>query len=220
MKTPKVDDKIKTFVFIWIFLLLLAIGFVVFSESLSLEARKQFLSENGPVENASWIAYFVAAFFVVLKTIKNPNRWSMAVAAMLLGMRELDFHERFTTMGIFKSRFFISPDVPVGEKLIALLVAAAIGVTLFFMAKNHLKIFVSRVRSGEGASLSFLLAGALMVFAKSIDGLSRKLGLFGIESSDATGQVFNSIEESFELTVALLIVVAAIAALRNRSKLD
>lgn len=208
----------KTYLSIWTSLLLLAIGMVVFSEFLNPEAQAKLMKEGGLIETASWISYFVAAFFVLLKMFKSPNRWSMLVGVMLLGMRELDFDKRFTAMGIFKSRFYSSADVPVGEKLIGVLVTAAIVVTLFFLVKNHLKPFISRVMNREGASLSFFFAGGLMVFAKSIDGLSRKLEPLGIEPTDATNRIVESVEESFELTAALLVVVAAAGALRHRSK--
>lgn len=208
----------KKYISVWTVLVLAAIGLVVLAEFLSPAAYKTLLNEGGWVETASWIAYFTAAFFVLLKVFQKPNRWSMLAGVLLLGMRELDFDKRFTTMGIFKSRFYSSAAVPMGEKLMAALVTAAILAALFFLVKNHLKPFFSRVMKLQGASLSVLLAGGLLVFAKSIDGLSRKLEPFGIEPSDAVNRIAGSVEECFELTAALFVIIAAVGALRYRSK--
>lgn len=208
----------KTYLPIWIALLIGAVAAVFVSESVSPDVRSTMMEEGGWIETASWISYFVAAAFVLIQLMRFPNRWSMLVCTMLLGMRELDFDKRFTTMGIFKSRFYSSAEVPIGEKLIALLVTAAIVVALFFLVKHHLKPFFKRVKARSGASCSVFLAGGLMVFAKSIDGLSRKLEPFGIEPSDATNRIVGSVEESFELAAALLIVVGAVGALVRRAK--
>ena len=208
----------KSYLPIWIVLFAGAIATVIISENLSPELRNTILKEGGWVETASWISYFVAAAFVLIRMLSQPTRWSMLICTMLLGMRELDFDKRFTTMGIFKSRFYGSEDVPLGEKLIAALITAAIVVTLIFLVKEHLLPSIKRLGKREGATWSVFLAGGLMVFAKSIDGLSRKLEPFGIEPSDATNRIVGSVEECFELTAALLIVVGAVGALLHRSK--
>lgn len=208
----------KKYFVIWGLLLAVLVVMVFVSEMVSPEVRIKLVKEGGLVENTSWIAYFVAAVFVLLQTRRWPVRWSMLVCTLLLGMRELDLDKEFTTMGIFKSRFYSSTDVPVVEKLIAGVITIAIVATLFFLIKNHLKPFLIRLKNREGASLSFLFAGGMLVFAKSIDGFSRKLEPFSIESSAATNRVMESIEESFEMCAALLIVVAAVGALRQRSK--
>jgi hypothetical protein len=209
----------KTYSIIWVLLFVGSVLLVVASEMVSPGMQSTMMNEGGWVETASWIAYFVAAFFVALQVLRWPVRWSMLVLTLVLGLRELDFDKRFTTMGIFKSRFYPSPDVPLSEKLIALVITACIVVSLFFLIKNHLKPFIERLKRREGPSLCFLFSGGLLVFAKSIDGLSRKLEPIGIVPSDATNRIAASVEESFELAAALLIVVAAIGALKNyRSK--
>ncbi|MDZ8118983.1 hypothetical protein [Pontiella agarivorans] len=208
----------KSYLYIWIGLLAGAVGAVILSELVGSGIHGKMMNEGGWVETASWISYFVAAFFIFLKMLRSPNRWSMLAGTMLLGMRELDFDKRFTTMGIFKSRFYSSSDVPILEKLIALVITAVIIAALFVLVKNHLKPFIQKVKARSGASCTVLLAGGLLFFAKSIDGLSRKLEPFGIEPSDAVNRIAGSVEECFELTGALLVVVAAVGAYLHRSK--
>ncbi|MDF7800231.1 hypothetical protein P4C99_12200 [Pontiellaceae bacterium B1224] len=209
----------KTYSIIWGFLLIGAISLVVVSEMVSPGMHGKIMNEGGWIETASWISYFVAAFFVALQLRRMPVRWSMFVMTLLLGLRELDCDKRFTTMGIFKSRFYSSSEVPISEKLIGIVITAGILVTLFFLIKNHFKPFLARLKRLEGPSLSFFFSGGLLVFAKSIDGLSRKLEPFGIEPSDATNRIAGSVEECFELAAAILIIVAAAGALKSyRSK--
>lgn len=208
----------KKYIPIWLALFVGALAVVIGSEFVSPEFQSTLLQEGGWIESASWISYFVAAGFILLQTYRFPNRWCLAVGTMLLGMRELDFDKRFSTMGIFKSRFYGSDEVPLGEKLIAALITAAIVATLFFVVKEHLKPFIKRIRACEGASWSVLIAGGVLVFSKSIDGLSRKLEPFGIEPSAAFERVVESVEECFELSGALLVLIAAVGALSHRSK--
>ena len=208
----------KKYFVIWGLLLVAAIGMVFVAEQLSPEMTTKVMKEGGWIETASWVAYFVAGFFLLIQTLRKPSRWSMLVLTLCLGMRELDFDKRFTTMGIFKSRFYFSAEVPVLEKLIGVVVTALLVTSLFFLVKTHLVPFFKKIKAGEGPSLSFLFSGGLLVFAKSIDGFSRKLEPLGIVPSDAMNHAMESIEEVFELAAALLIVVAAVGALRYRSK--
>ncbi|MEI6892314.1 MAG: hypothetical protein V5783_09095 [Pontiella sp.] len=208
----------KTYLTVWTLVLLIATGLVIISEFVSADVRPLMMAEGGWVEDASWMAYFLAAFLVLLTTFRHPTRWCMIVGVMLFGLRELDCDKRFTTMGMFKSRYYFSSEVPVGEKIIAGLVTAAIVAVLFYLVKFHLKPFFRRVMKREGASLSFFFAGGLMVFTKTIDGFSRKLEPFGIVPSDAIKQLVESVEECFELAAAVFVLVAAMGALRHRSK--
>ena len=50
----------------------------------------------------------------------------LVVLITFFGCRELDFDKRFTAVGVLKSRFYLSTDIPVFEKLIGLIVIALI----------------------------------------------------------------------------------------------
>lgn len=208
----------KSYSFIWGLLLSVSVATVLVSEMVHPEVHVKLLNEGGWIESASWVSYFIAAGFLLIQTIRWPSRWSMLVITMVLGMRELDFDKRFTTMGVFKSRFYFSDQVPVIEKLIAGVITAALVAVLVLLVKAHLKPFIEKVKNREGASLSVLFSCGLMAVTKSIDGLSRKLEPFGIEPSAAANRVVGAIEETFELTAAVLLILASAMALRQRSK--
>ena len=66
------------------------------------------IEEGGVIETLSVFGYFLCVLLMLLKGkwpyIKKYNYFLILV--ILLGFRELDFHKRFTTMGIFKSKFY------------------------------------------------------------------------------------------------------------------
>jgi hypothetical protein len=209
----------KIYYTIWSLLLLGSIGGVIMTTGIDAETEKVLLKEGGLIETASWIAYLVAAGLLLIQMlIRMPGRWSMLVLTLCLAARELDFDKRFTTMGIFKTRFYSSAEVPIAEKLLGVAITAALLVTLFFLIKKHFMPFLRQLRERRGPSLSFLFAGALMVFTKSIDGLSRKLEPFGIEPTEAVNKLAGHIEEIFELAASILVVVAVTGAFGQRSK--
>jgi hypothetical protein len=200
-------------------LLAITVGLIVVSGLADEETARTLLAEGGPVETASVVAYVGAAVMMLIQALKGkPARWCLMVLTLCLAFRELDFDKRFTVIGIFKGRFYFSPDVPVHQKLIAALVTAGILTALYFLIRQHLKAFTQDVLERKGSPLSVFFAGGLMVFAKSIDGLSRKLEPFGIEPTEAVNHFAGSVEEIFEFTAAALIFVAAAGAFNYRSK--
>lgn len=205
--------------------LVLGISAVALSVALLLvpsEMREALLAEGSAIETSSAIAYFVAGIILFVQALRIPSRWSLAVLAMLCGARELDFDKRFTTMGIFKSRFFSNADVPAIEKLVAVVVIAAILTVLFFAVRNYLIPFIRGIRRKSGVVISVFIFASSVVIAKSLDGMGRKLEPLGITTSDVVDQVAMSIEEVLELLASLILVVGVLGAFRRakNEKLD
>ena len=92
------------------------------------------IEEGGVIETLSVFGYFLCVLLILLKGkwayIKKYNYFLILI--ILFGLRELDFDKRFTTMGILKSKFYLSNSVPVTEKLIGLLVIAIL-LYIFFL---------------------------------------------------------------------------------------
>jgi len=114
--TPSASRRPQLLMVFGVVLLLLVIYALTFS--LDASGRDFWLSEGGVVESLSALGYFVCAALMLLMGgwhyVKKYHYVFMLV--MLFGMRELDFDKRFTTMGIFKSKFYASSDVPMIEK--------------------------------------------------------------------------------------------------------
>jgi hypothetical protein len=115
--------------------------FIIFSPTFVLDGinRDLFFDEGGVVEVASAIGYFLCVLLILYKGKINYLRkhYYFILLFIMSGFREQDFHKRFTTMGILKIKFFISPNVPLTEKLIGFLI-----VLLFYCYSMFLYLFI------------------------------------------------------------------------------
>ena len=128
----------------------------------------------------------------------------------MFGFRELDFHKKFTTMGMFKSKFYLSDTVPMSEKLIGLLVILLILYVFITIIKNHSKGFFDKIKVLSPVYIGTTITLMILVFSKAIDGLSRKLGQLDIAIEQQTSTNFEVIEEVLELGIPLLIIATLI----------
>lgn len=204
------------FPIVWGLLLGLGIALVTLAEMLPPNARSILVKEDGIVETLTAISYVAAAVLLLWQTAtRHRERWSLFVVVACMGMREMDFHKRFTTMSIFKSRFFSSSEVPMHEKVVGVLVTLALLACIFMMLKRWFLPFIKGLRQRNGIAWSVFGAAALLGTIKTVlDGLARKLEPLGIEVSESVCQVSGSAEEVFELVAAMLLLVAVAAAVR------
>jgi len=186
--------------------------------------RTFLISENGPIETASATGYLIVLIIMLAKGgwgyLKSHIYIFILVASM--GLRELDFDKRFTRMGIFKSKFYLSPEVPCSEKICGFLVIAALLWCIYLLLKKHFRSFLTGclkkvVPMSAGISVLFI------IMSKSIDGLSRKLSSLGINTTHQVSAIAESIEEILELGIPLMILVSTIAFFstdKNNNQLD
>ena len=176
------------------------------------------MGESGPIEVASAVGYFVCALYMISRGGRDfiVSRGYFVVLTLLFGFRELDFDKAFTTMGILKSRFYLSSDVPLQEKVIGLLVIALIVWTVFQLLRHHFTEFMRGLKQRAPVALGVALIFFLLAFSKSIDGLARKLKPFGIETSAEVSRWAGSVEEVLELGIPIYMVLTFHAWLSRR----
>lgn len=166
------------------------------------------ISEGGVIELLSAIGYFLCALLIIAvgkwPYVKKYNYFLILI--ILFGLRELDFDKKFTTMGLLKSKFYISSSVPLIEKLVGLLVVAIFLYAVMSVIKNHLKEFVLRIKQLSPVYIGVLITFLLLVFTKSIDGIGRKLGDFGITLAEDSSKIFLVLEEILELGIPFVII--------------
>lgn len=166
------------------------------------------IKEGGVIETLSALGYFLCALLVILvgkwAYFKRYNYYLLLV--ILFGLRELDFDKRFTTMGVLKSKFYLSSNVPVIEKLVGLFVIAIILYIVISIIKNVSKNFSSKIKQISSVHIGGLLTFFLLVFTKSIDGIERKLGGLNFVIEKQTAINFEVIEEVLELGIPLMII--------------
>ncbi|NQU40181.1 MAG: hypothetical protein HQ523_09540 [Lentisphaerae bacterium] len=191
----------------------LAVGLVLlflFANAFGGEEDDLFICESGIVETATAIGYFLCIPAMLLQGGLRHLKQHFYIYLSILGMafRELDFHTMFTTMGVLKTRYYLSPEVPGMEKLIAgtlvLLFMACLGLTVV----KHVRTWFSALRAGGPRAISVAFVVGLALFSKSIDGLSRKLHVFSIEMTEAAARSGTFMEEIAELGIPLFMLAA------------
>lgn len=174
-------------------------------------AFERAIRENGPIEMLTAVGFIVAAAWLFNEGFQKrlSHGFSSGFITLFLGLRELDFHTRFTTMGIFKTKFYISDKVPVTEKLIvSIIVLTMLGILLLY-AKKHLPTFITKLKAGSRSALSIAMAMGLAVFSKTLDRNSDLIMDFvGIFSAVDLTQFLLVAEETSELAIPLFILLA------------
>jgi len=139
------------------------------------------------------------------------------VLVTLFGCRELDFDKAFTPIGILNSRFFLSPDVPLGEKLAGFIVISILIWSVYKILSQHFGSFLSDLREKTIEAVGVAIVFFLLAFSKSIDGLPRKLQPLGIEVSAETNAFFGALEEVLELGIPIYIALVAHAWFKKQT---
>lgn len=171
----------------------------------------QVFDEGHSIEMASAVLLFAAAglWLVTRWGRAGLGEWPIPVALLLMGMRELDFDKAFTTKGILHMALYTRP-APVLEKLVGLVVICVILALLYQLVRVFLRPWLANLRARRTSAWMVAVALVLMVAAKSVDGLGRKLAGFGIEVSDQLLSRVGRIEEILELVFVLLLVQAIV----------
>lgn len=206
----QIDDGPGAKRVLWPFYLALAI-FVALVVQATIQGHglDYYKTEAGPFEIGAFVAMGCALIgFVALapRVVFGPG-WHVAVLMALLMMRELDFDKRFTEKGVLQLRLY-SGEYPLLHKLIGICVLILIVVTLYRLVRFGAGPFLRGLR--DRAAWAWWLAGAivLVVIAKSLDGLARKLEPFGIAVSAETDWWASFIEEGLEWIFPMMIILA------------
>lgn len=174
--------------------------------------------EDRVVELASAAGYVVCALLLLglggwAFSLRN---WNLILLLLALCSRELDFDKKFTTDGIFKSAFYVSPDVPMVEKLAAVAVILLLGWAVVKFAVEHLDSVAKALLALHPAAIGGVLALVCMAVSKTFDGSVRKLASWGIEIPGEWGHWLTLTEEILELGISVFFIIAAIAYFGTR----
>lgn len=191
---------------------------VLATRGLNAGAARFWLHEGGVIETLSPMGYVVCILIMIaLGGTKFALRYlNLIVLLLFLCARELDFDKRFTTDGIFKTSFYVSPDVPLLEKVAAVAVILILGWAVVKFALEHFDSVAQALLRLHPAALSGALALACMVASKTFDGIARKLAPWGVEISQYLSFFLTDIEEVLELGIPLFFIIAAIAYFGTR----
>lgn len=166
--------------------------------------------EHGPVEMLTVIGYFIAATGLVLMPFFRPGSRTVlgGILVLLLGLRELDFHSKFTTMGIFKSRYYLSPDVPQPEKGIVSILMILLIIVLIYFIRAHFPRFWNGLKKKECAAVNIGLALLFAIGSKGMDSISASLHWIAALYHENPARSMQINEEVIELAIPLFLLCA------------
>jgi hypothetical protein len=184
------------------------------------EPRGVLVREGGPIEGASTLLYFAGAVLCVLYSVLGIWRGGLLAGALLsvLALREMDFHTRFTSMSVTKTRFFVSPDVSVGAKLLVVGIFLVLCLAAFFFARRHARGFLEALKRKEPWA-SLTLSGVLLLpVSVFLDGTMRMMDSLGVEVGRESGVLIGVVEETAELGIPVMFVLALLLWGRARRR--
>lgn len=185
-----------------------AVAFTLSGENLDF-----YVGESGPVQvlsAAGYLTVIVALWREMGSRFIWRHVYFVAIPALMC-LRELDMHNRFTTVSLTKSTFYTSSQVPLLEKVIGIAIVAFLVWCVVAMLIRHTRGFIEGLRSAQAYACALFLAGAFGVMAKAVDGIASKLEPFGIAVTPKVEQVAIVSEEVLELGIPLFFLVAVFA---------
>ncbi len=188
---------------------------ILFIIALFLEEHnaKIFLEERGVVESATVIFYFLCAVFIIYKGKLNylKRYYYIFLLIIFCMLREMDFHKRFTTMGIFKTKFFLNSYTPFFEKFIGAVVIVVLLYFLYLMLSRHFKDFYDGLKNRYIISFGALIVAIFLGASKSIDGISRKFDMLSVEIGEKITFYAWAAEEILELGIPIILLLTYMA---------
>lgn len=194
----------------------IALGFAVVVLSLAttlgmtMQKREHYFSEAGPVEFVTAGVLLAAAASIALGALLTKSKLfclHSAVIYVVMGLRELDFQNRFTETGVLRTKYFVGREAPMPETLL-------VGGILFFVvfmlvayAVRYFPLFWKGTFAGVrwvwfvGVGMAFLAA------SQSVD----RAG-YWLTRSESGPQIpieaVHSAEEPLELAGASLLLIS------------
>ena len=172
--------------------------------------------ETSLLETGVVFVFLIAALFLAIRFIgtKGKMDFIFMMLMMMAAAREMSWHKEWTSDSILKSRFYLSPETPILEKIIGASVLLFLIYATFQLIKR-VPIFITDLWRFHAESIGIAMAIGLLVIAKAIDSKDR-LPYVGDALSGYDGMYLRLIEESFEMASALFFVVVAVMMVKRR----
>lgn len=208
------DNKMKSLTLIGTGIVLIAVA----ASLLPAETGAALVREYGPVETATAVLYLIAAVWLLTRSLREKPRWHLTAGLMvvLLLLRELDVHARFTTMGVLKSRYYLSPDVPAGEKAVVSVVMIVLLIVVLRFVWQNAPSFFRALRRRQAATLAVATAIGTAVVSKTLDSLSGPIRFVLRPLYHDSKTYLRIYEEIFELAIPLFILLALLFSTASR----
>lgn len=190
--------------------------------SLPKEVFDALFAETGPYEGMSIVLWVTLGGLLLLSLPLQPRSvLAMAVLSFVFAAREADWHKHFTVMSLTKIKFYLSPDVPVMQKILGGIVFIAVTVALVYLAKRLYNYLVHEggLRSPLGQLL--ILPAVLLPLSKILDRIASQIyEIFGVRLPGTMSQLIAAYEEGLEMALPALFIVALLLLRIRRGEIE
>lgn len=179
-----------------------------------------FVAEGGVVETLTLVAYVIAIFGVVFygKAARVSTRSALVVILAYMLMRELDLHKSVSTESILKSKFWLGSQIPVTDKLLAVMILLPIFCALLWLVLKKTSHFLRGLFDRQAWAISVFCFLAVLCISKSIDrSLNVLADMLHTRFPSWLVALQVSQEEFMELMLPVLVLVAVLQYGRERN---
>jgi hypothetical protein len=188
------------------------------------EGVMHLMSEEGPIETSTSALYFLVALLPLALFFAPPagtdRRSWLAIAVMSAagGAREMDLHKAWTEKSVLKVSFYLG-QAPLHQKLISLLVLAAIGGALSYLLRRHMRRLWQELRQGQAVAVSVATLFVTTVITKVLDRAINLLAEdYGVATSYPIKALVSALEETMELGLPLIVALSLWQFLRGQRR--
>ncbi|MDZ4296840.1 MAG: hypothetical protein U0998_00100 [Moraxellaceae bacterium] len=202
--------EVRRLIVLLILLLVLGAGSYSYIQSLSDEAVRLALSEDGYFEQLSLVFWALLSAFIIWRWWPGSwQSWAVAMLPLIAMAREASLHKAIYGISVLKRKFYLSPDIPLMSKLLlGCIVLILLSALLYGL---YLSVLWLKDGAWKRSSGQFLLAGlGLLIGTKVLDRMNAVLRKdFGIILPPHFAESVAVFEESFEMALPLVLLAAA-----------
>lgn len=185
-------------------ILLLALLPVVLPEA----SFRHVFSEEGFFERMSIAAWLFAVVIIILRIRPLHMRaWAFALLFISFAAREADWHKAFTADSILKTNYYKHAAAPLGEKVVAFVIAIAFIALIVYVGIVVLRFLFLQGGWKSRSGFWLMLGMALVVVGKLVDRAPAVLAEeYGVVLLPLVGHYVAAFEEGLEMLHPLIMV--------------
>ena len=216
-KRPWITPVITT-AFLCLTVLVAASLFSLLAGWLPTEWTERLFSEGGVIENTTVAIYFLSAsiLFILAFSTQTPGRTTKAkylgFAGILLicAARELDWHQKFTTRDIFKTRYYLDGEISLVEKSLSMVAITLFTVLVMRMLWSNWRIWKESFLDLRLPGIATTVAITSLISSKVMDSGLGTIRRAGFTVPVSLQHTLVGVEETCELVGPAIIMVLVI----------
>lgn len=209
--------ELRRLVCLTLFLSALGLAAYCYIQILPDTAAAHALSESGLFEQLSLIFWAMLSIYIIWRWWPgSADSWAIAMLPLIALAREASLHKSLYGMSVLKFKFYLAPHIALSSKLIT----GAIVITLISSLFYGLYLACCWLKQGavKRSSGQFVLTGIIVLLTtKVLDRMNAILRAdFNILLSEHVAETIVVLEESFEMALPLIFLIAAHYAWQER----